>query len=79
VSRAERDARGAKSKSSWVQSFALPARTGWQIGASELANYELKDDLKDLASQNSACIGLAAPRSDDDRREAVIGVVRRKY
>ncbi len=42
--------------------FALPASTGWQIGASELAYYELQDELKDLASLNSARIGLAAPR-----------------
>ena len=56
--------------------FALLASTGWQIGACELANYELQDELKDLASLNSARIGLAAPSSDDDLREAVIGKAR---
>jgi len=56
--------------------FALAAGTGWQIAASELANYELQDELKDLASLNSARIGLAAPSSDDDLREAVIGKAR---
>jgi hypothetical protein len=49
----------------------LPASTGWQIGASELA-YELQDELKDLASLGGARIGLAAPSSDDDLRQAVI-------
>lgn len=56
--------------------FVLLASTGWQIGACELANYELQDELKDLASLNSARIGLAVPKSDDDLREAVIGKAR---
>jgi len=55
---------------------AVVASTGRQIGARELANYEVQDELKDLASLNSAGIGLAAPRRDDDLREAVIGQAR---
>jgi hypothetical protein len=56
--------------------FVLLASTGWQIGACEIANYELQDDLKDIASLNSWRIGLAAPKSDDDLREAVISRAR---
>ena len=56
--------------------FALLAGTGWQVGASELANYELQEELKDLASLSAARIGLAAPSSDDDLREAVIAKAR---
>jgi hypothetical protein len=52
--------------------FVLLVSAGWQLGACELANYELEDDLKDLAALNSTRIGLVSPRSDDDLREAVI-------
>jgi hypothetical protein len=52
--------------------LALVVSTGWQIAASELGNYELQDELKDLGSLNSTRIGLSTPKSDDDLREAVI-------
>ncbi len=52
--------------------FALFVSTGWQIAGCELANAELKDDLKDVASLNSSKIGMASEQSDDDLREAVI-------
>jgi hypothetical protein len=45
---------------------------GWQIGACELANFELRDDMKDLASQLGARIGFSLANSDDDFRTAVI-------
>jgi hypothetical protein len=56
--------------------LALLASTGWQIGACELARYELQDEGKDLASPNSSRIGLAPPSSDDDRHEAATGKAR---
>jgi hypothetical protein len=52
--------------------LALAAFSGWQIGACELANFELHDDLRDLAAQGGAQIGLAAPNSEDELRSAVI-------
>jgi len=52
--------------------LALIASTGWQIAACELANYELKDDLKDLASMGGARIGLDGPGSDEELCFAVI-------
>ena len=52
--------------------FALIASTVWQIAACEIANTELKDDLKDVASMGGARIGLAAQQSDADLRATVI-------
>jgi hypothetical protein len=52
--------------------FALIASTGWQIAACEIANYELKDELKDVASMGGSRIGLAGPGSDDELRDEVI-------
>lgn len=45
---------------------------GWQIGSCEVANYELQDDLRDLASQAGTHIGLSQQTSEDDLRETVI-------
>ncbi|HWC18158.1 MAG TPA: hypothetical protein VG498_14145 [Terriglobales bacterium] len=45
---------------------------GWQIGACELANIELRDDLKDIASQLALRVGPAQPSSDEDFRNDVI-------
>jgi hypothetical protein len=50
----------------------LFASVVWQVTACELANYELQDEMKDIASLASAKIGLAAPSSDEDLRDAVV-------
>jgi hypothetical protein len=34
--------------------FAFIASTVWQVASCEIANYELKDDLKDIASMGGA-------------------------
>jgi hypothetical protein len=57
--------------------FALAASLlvlvmGWQVGACELANTELQDDLVDLAAQPGIPMGLDAARNDDELRNAVI-------
>ena len=52
--------------------FALIASMVWQAAVCEIANYELKDELKDVASMGGSRIGLARPGSDEDLREAVI-------
>ena len=49
---------------------------GWQIGACEVANIRLRDDMQDLASQSGVRIGLTTARSDDDFRNAVLGKAR---
>ena len=51
---------------------------GYLVGASELANIELQDDLQDLASQLGTRIGLAAYGSDDELRAAVIRKAERR-
>lgn len=50
---------------------------GWQIGACELANIELRDDMRDLSSQLGARIGFSPVSSDDDFRAAVIAKAKR--
>jgi hypothetical protein len=52
--------------------LALTVSTVWQIAACELANYEFKDELKDVASLNGAKIGLLAEQTDDELRATVI-------
>jgi len=52
--------------------FAFIASTVWQVASCEIANYELKDDLNDIASMSGARIGLSAQQSDDDLRATVI-------
>jgi hypothetical protein len=53
-----------------VLGFAVSA--GWQVASNELANRQLEEDLRDLASRNAEHIGLSAPTTDDDLRNSVI-------
>jgi hypothetical protein len=55
---------------------ALVVAAGWPIASCELANIELHDDLRDIAADKAAKIGLAAPNSDDDLRDSVIRAAR---
>jgi hypothetical protein len=52
--------------------FVLVCNLGWQIGASELASIELRDDMRDLTSQIGGRIGLLNAKSDDDFRNAIL-------
>jgi hypothetical protein len=52
--------------------LGLGVAVGWQVASSEWANLELRDDLRDVAAQNSSKIGLNPPRSNDDLRNEVI-------
>jgi len=45
---------------------------GWKFLQPVWANFELQDDLHDLAAQTSSRIGLSAPPSDDGLRDIVI-------
>jgi hypothetical protein len=56
----------------WLGAFYLLFSAGWQIGACELANIELKDDMQDMASQLGLRVGLSDVASDDDIRGAVL-------
>ena len=44
----------------------------WQIGSCELANYELRDDITNIASQGATRIGMSRPETDDEMRLHVI-------
>jgi hypothetical protein len=52
--------------------LALAIMAGWQMASCELANLALRGDLRDLASQAGAYIGLVSFNSDEDFRNAVI-------
>jgi hypothetical protein len=52
--------------------LVLGVNVGWQIGSCQLANRQLEEDLRDLASRNAEHIGLSAPTTDDDLRNSVI-------
>lgn len=45
---------------------------GWQIGSCEIANLELQTDLHDISIQLASRVGMEAPNSDQDLRNAVI-------
>jgi hypothetical protein len=52
--------------------LALAVISGWQIASCELANLEFHEELRDLAAQGGARIGLGSFRTDDELRDAVI-------
>ena len=52
--------------------FLLVLSTAWQVASCELANYELKDDLHDVAAMGGSQIGILVDVSDDDLRDTVI-------
>ena len=52
--------------------FALVMSTAWQLASCEFANYEFRDDLKDIAAMGGLRVGLLAQSSDNDLRDAVI-------
>ncbi|MGD0957891.1 MAG: hypothetical protein ABR953_13830 [Candidatus Acidiferrales bacterium] len=58
--------------------LALAVIVGWPIASSELANFELREDLRDLAAQNGAGIGLTAPSTDEDLRSTVVREARER-
>ena len=52
--------------------LVLVLDAGWQIGARELANIELRDDLKDMSAQLGARIALSSAKSDEDFRSDIL-------
>jgi len=57
--------------------LALAIIAGWQVASFELANLELHEDLRDLAAQGGARIGLGNFSTDEDFRDAVIREAKR--
>jgi hypothetical protein len=60
-----------------VAILILACNLGWQIGACELANIELRDDMKDMASQLGARIGFANAKTDEDFRNDILNKARK--
>jgi hypothetical protein len=52
--------------------LTLAGVAGWRVASCELANLELREDLRDLAAQVGSRIGLTPASSDEDFRSAVI-------
>src|SRR5512138_1586484 len=53
-----------------VAALALGVMAGWKVGWYEVANLELQEDMRDLATD--AGFKYAVSRSDDELRSAVI-------
>jgi len=52
--------------------LALAGVVGWRIASCELANIELREDMRDLAAQVGSRIGLTPQSTDEDFRRAVV-------
>jgi hypothetical protein len=52
--------------------LGLGVAAGWQIASCEIANLELQTDMRDIAAQTGSRIGLEAPNSVEELRNAVI-------
>ncbi len=50
----------------------LAISLAWSVSAAEVANVNLQEDIRDLAAQGGAQIGLRAPSSDEDIRNTVV-------
>jgi hypothetical protein len=46
--------------------------TGWQFGSWEVANMNLQEEMRDMASQAGSHIGFIAPLSDDELTRTII-------
>lgn len=44
---------------------------GWAVGSAEISNANLQEEMRDLAAQGGAQIGLVEPSTDDDVRNTV--------
>jgi hypothetical protein len=55
-----------------LAAFYFLFNAAWQVGACELANIELKDDLQDISTQLGVRLGASDTLSDDDLREMVL-------
>ena len=48
------------------------AIVGYQVASCEVANMELREELRDIAAQNAPRIGLTGPNSDAEIRDSVV-------
>jgi hypothetical protein len=52
--------------------LVLAIIAGWQMASCELANLQFREELRDIAAQGGARIGLLSFNTDAELREAVI-------
>ena len=52
--------------------LVLAILAGWQIASCELANLEFREELRDIAAQGGARIGLLSFNTDEELRNAVM-------
>lgn len=55
-----------------LSAIAWAIAAAYQIGACEVANIELQDEMQDLASQLGTRVGYSALKNDEELRSAVI-------
>jgi hypothetical protein len=55
-----------------LAAFYLLFSAGWQIGAGELGDIELQDDMRDMASQLGTRVGYSPVVTDTDLRDAIL-------
>ena len=52
--------------------LAIAVWIGWQVASIKLNNIEFHDDLRDIALQRGANIGLVGPKTEDEIRGQVV-------
>jgi hypothetical protein len=52
--------------------LVLIISAGWQVGSWEVANMNLQEEIRDMASQAGTHLGIVVPKSDDDVRGDVV-------
>jgi hypothetical protein len=57
--------------------LVLVVVVGWPLASSELSYFELRADLRDIASQNAVRIGLAPASTDEEIRATVVRAARK--
>lgn len=50
----------------------LLGSAAWQFGASKVANMNLQEEMRDMASQAGSHIGVVTPLSDDELTRSII-------
>jgi hypothetical protein len=57
--------------------LVLAVVVGWPFASCEVSYFELRADLRDIASQNAVQIGLAPASTDDEIRATVVRAARK--
>lgn len=55
-----------------IAAFILLIASAWQFGSWEVANMNLQEEMRDMASQAGSHIGFIAPSSDQELTRSVV-------